>query len=66
MNRRGFLGALAGAVLSVALDVLPRFGLEEEAYSTEWTAIIVAQMNLTIIEPWRTGIVRGYADQFTS
>lgn len=35
MRRRGFLGTLAGAVLAVALDVLPSFGHEPETVF-EW------------------------------
>lgn len=37
-----------------------------DGYSTDLVAIIIGQMNLLCIEPWRTGVLRGFRDQFAA
>lgn len=55
-NRRGFLRAIGAATLAVALDVLPRFGVEKT--ESDWMALMV------LLGPWRVGTIRGWKDSF--
>lgn len=61
-TRRGFLQSLGAAVMAVALDVLPTFEVPKKLIA--WEEMMFFQANMVIIQPWRTGILRGFRDSF--
>ena len=43
MNRRAFVGAVAGVLFAVAMDVLPAFGYEPEAFEWEEECVLIVE-----------------------